>query len=424
MCLMLTGALGNRSMIVTQATMSSILERENRKMGQSTENWKQANGSIQRARLTYDDHRFQLLWEDLQILTEKLRVQEGHESFGTSALNTNIMMWWLFMFSSMRAVIRLGQNDKKNLETYKFTNFEQYWKLNISITQNLVAVNPLEKMNVKTIYPRSLSSRWTRSILTHNQVNVGHRQKCEFTQNSVLSLEKSPSREEAKTRWACHSEWVPGVFSIGWHFWISMKKQVNSSGIFSQDSRLQIPRKIQNGLTEWVKSHHEQIPKQNHLRCSCSTTLKIQKKYEERFVFRVHWTYWTWKWMEMTWNKRLQFRRKIKCCSSKNDTRSSRKSIEWTSKESVSSRKKKKKMNQDLMNSVTPREVCLLVSTPWKMGASSDRKRWNQHDRWHAFWQSTFDFVWFVIIEKNRNRWLFDHGAKTERCRWKKWRSV
>ena len=32
MCLMLTGALGNRSMTVTQATMSSILKWENRKM--------------------------------------------------------------------------------------------------------------------------------------------------------------------------------------------------------------------------------------------------------------------------------------------------------------------------------------------------------------------------------------------------------
>lgn len=85
------------------------------------------------------------------------------------------------MSSSMRAAINLGLNYERNLENYKFTNFEHVENL-FSVAQVLEAENPLDMLTVKTFDPRSLC--WTRSTLAHDQVKSWSkaRKKCESTQ--------------------------------------------------------------------------------------------------------------------------------------------------------------------------------------------------------------------------------------------------
>ena len=72
-----------------------------------------------------------------RFLHKKLGVQEGHESFKCPSLEDQHHDVVFFMSSSKTAAIHLGQNYERNLETYKFTNFEQIENL-LSITQNLV----------------------------------------------------------------------------------------------------------------------------------------------------------------------------------------------------------------------------------------------------------------------------------------------
>ena len=59
------------------------------------------------------------------FLQQQKGVQKGCETFGIQASKTNIMMWRLFVSSSMRAAIHLGLNHEENLETYKLMNFDQ-----------------------------------------------------------------------------------------------------------------------------------------------------------------------------------------------------------------------------------------------------------------------------------------------------------
>ena len=83
------------------------------------------------------------------------------------ALKTNVLIWRMFMSSSMKAAIHLGPNCLANLEVYKNTNFEDIQSL-FNITQKLTLEHSEEILNVNTIH--STSPSWTRSVLSHDQV--------------------------------------------------------------------------------------------------------------------------------------------------------------------------------------------------------------------------------------------------------------
>ena len=139
-----------------------------------------------------------------RFLQKKCGVQEGHESFSVRASKTNILMWGLFMSSSMRAAIHLEQNYKKNLETYKFTNFEHIESL-FSVAQNLVVDNPSEILDSRSLC-------WTRSTLAHVQVKSWSKAKVRVYSHSVLCLvENVFGRRSEDTS----SEGVPGVLFSG-----------------------------------------------------------------------------------------------------------------------------------------------------------------------------------------------------------------
>ena len=102
-----------------------------------------------------------------QFLTKKLGIPEGKELFATEASKTNIMMWGWFMSSTMKEAIHLGLNHEENMEILKCRNFENVGNL-FTLTENLVAENSAEILNVSTIDCRS--SCWTESALAHDQV--------------------------------------------------------------------------------------------------------------------------------------------------------------------------------------------------------------------------------------------------------------
>ena len=218
-----------------------------------------------------------------RFLQKKLGGQEGHESLGISASKTNIMMWGLFMSSSMRAVIHHGQNYKKNLETCKFTNFDQIENF-FSVTQNLVADNPFGILNVKTIDPRSLC--WTRSTLAHNQVKSWTKAKVRVYSDYVLCLGRVSSGEEVIARWSNQVTEFQVHYPVE-EFWTLMEKQLNSSCIFSQDSR-HCKFYDRSRMTYRVRISPQSSSLTESSLCPCSTTSNVQRQIMKKFVLRIH----------------------------------------------------------------------------------------------------------------------------------------
>ena len=99
-----------------------------------------------------------------QFLQQKLGMSAGYSTF--SLHETNVLIWRMFMSSSMKAAIHLGPNYLANLKVYKNTNFEEIeslfditWKLMLEYSEEILIVKTLE----------SSSPSWTRSGLSHDQ---------------------------------------------------------------------------------------------------------------------------------------------------------------------------------------------------------------------------------------------------------------
>ena len=69
--------------------------------------------------------KHQFLGKVVQNLQKKLGITENSPKFGIEAIKTNVLMWGLFMSSTMKAAIHLGPNYTENLEVFKNTNFEE-----------------------------------------------------------------------------------------------------------------------------------------------------------------------------------------------------------------------------------------------------------------------------------------------------------
>ena len=53
------------------------------------------------------------------FLQQKLEIQKGCWTFGLQASKTHVLMWRLFMSSTMRAAIYIGVGYEESLETSK-----------------------------------------------------------------------------------------------------------------------------------------------------------------------------------------------------------------------------------------------------------------------------------------------------------------
>ena len=69
----------------------------------------------------YTNHQY--ITEVFHFLQKKLEITAGLSTLSVEALETNVLMWGVFISSSMKAVIHLGPNCLANLEVHKNTNF-------------------------------------------------------------------------------------------------------------------------------------------------------------------------------------------------------------------------------------------------------------------------------------------------------------
>ena len=80
--------------------------------------------------------------------------------------NTSVLIWRLFMSTTMKASVYLGPNYNKNLVMHRKTNFEELLMLS-HITQMLILNHGFEILNLSTIewtlFP------WMRSALLHDK---------------------------------------------------------------------------------------------------------------------------------------------------------------------------------------------------------------------------------------------------------------
>ena len=117
---------------------------------------------IERRRLEFhdmqvSDHRYlDKVFKNLQQklnLAEEARVLE---------LKTSVLIWRLFVSTTMKAAVHLGPNYTEILEGYRNTNFEELQNL-FDITQKWILEREAEILDVSTI--GWTSPLWTRSTL-------------------------------------------------------------------------------------------------------------------------------------------------------------------------------------------------------------------------------------------------------------------
>ena len=164
------------------------------------------------------------------------------------ALKTNVLIMRMFMSSSMKATIHLEPKHLANLEVYKNTNFQENQSL-FSITQKLIMEHSEEILNVHTIHRSSPS--WTRSVLSHDQVIQWTKAKSTCRLCFCTVLEQNEWQQRCNYKMVMSSGRIQNVSFFTKNCWESMEKQLNSSGIFSQDfCHCRFFRKIQDVLRE------------------------------------------------------------------------------------------------------------------------------------------------------------------------------
>ena len=113
-------------------------------------------------------------------------------------LETNVLIWGLFMSKTMKTAVHLGPSDTEILEVYRNTNFEELHNL-FDVTQRLILEHQAEILNVSPTDWTALL--WTRSRITHDQVITWTKEKVHVYSDSVLCLVKMQEHSEANQRW-------------------------------------------------------------------------------------------------------------------------------------------------------------------------------------------------------------------------------
>ena len=146
--------------------------------------------------MKFTNHQY--MTKIFHFLQEKLGITEAYSTFSMAALKTNVLIWWMFMTWSMKAVIRFGPNNLPSLEVYKDTNFEEIHN-SFNITQKLILEHSEENLNSNSI--DNASPSWTRSVLSHDQVIQWEKAKVLVYSDSSLCLGKMYENKDAIKRW-------------------------------------------------------------------------------------------------------------------------------------------------------------------------------------------------------------------------------
>ena len=98
-----------------------------------------------------------------QFVQERLGMPASGATFSMQAYQTNVLIWRMFMSSSMTAAIHLGPKYLTSSEFYKNTRFEEIESL-FNITQKLIMEHSEEILNVKFLESSSHDQavKWTK----------------------------------------------------------------------------------------------------------------------------------------------------------------------------------------------------------------------------------------------------------------------
>ena len=193
----------------------------------SGSSWKQVQGienQLERTRLylhnvKISDYRY------ANKVFENLRQTLCLRSFVPDE-KTNVLIWWLFLSTTIKASVHLGPSYNENLVAYRNTDFEELETL-FDITQRLILEHSFEILNVSTMVWNVAC--WMRSTLCHEQVVKWATAKVHVHSDSVLRLGKMHDHSEAHEKWKSQ---LKDFQQTNEH----TEFQLTSSGIFSQDS--------------------------------------------------------------------------------------------------------------------------------------------------------------------------------------------
>ena len=122
-----------------------------------------------------------------RISVTNLSRLENDEMFD---LKTNVLIWGLFMSTTMKSAVRFGREYQQNWIACRNTNFEEIKTL-FDITLRLIVDNSSEILNLSTTI--NDFSPWMRSTLCHDQVIKWAKAKVHVYSDSVLCLGKMHS---------------------------------------------------------------------------------------------------------------------------------------------------------------------------------------------------------------------------------------
>ena len=138
----------------------------------------------------------------------------------------NVLIWWLFMSTTMKAAVLLGHKYNDNSVTNRNTDFEELKTL-FDISQRLILDQDFEILNVSSIELKF--TPWMRSTYTTWQSNHGRKQRYTSTQIQFFVWKDARAfRSQCKVE---RSTSPPNTkIYLG-----STENQMSSSGIFSPD---------------------------------------------------------------------------------------------------------------------------------------------------------------------------------------------
>ena len=134
-----------------------------------------------------------------RVFTNLRRKLNGTEDDEMFHLKTNVLIWGLFMSTTMKSAIHLGLEYDQNLSAYQNTNFGGIKTL-FDISLRLISENAVEIQNLSTMmYDFSL---WMRMTLCHDQVIRLATAKVHVYSDSVLCLgrKRHPSKANNNPR--------------------------------------------------------------------------------------------------------------------------------------------------------------------------------------------------------------------------------
>ena len=203
-----------------QESRQLVLENQNQTESDERKYWyskrwrKLAASSPELKNMEYTNHHYMSMI--FQCLQKKLGMSATNATFSMDAYRTHVLIWGMFVTSSMKAAIHLGPNFLSNSEIYKSTKFEDIETV-CNITQKLLREHSEDLLNVKCLEYSSPS--WVGSVLANDQGIKWAKAKVCVYADSVLCVGQICQDAVGIDGEAIEFEWkiVPGFSSLSIH---------------------------------------------------------------------------------------------------------------------------------------------------------------------------------------------------------------